>query len=138
MSNFVRAMNSGGETFPGIDYTVVWTAYDEFLTPPESTTIAGATNVKLQDICPGDTSEHVNIGSHDAVTYAIAMDALNHDGPADPGRIDRAVCGQALAPFVNPVTFPAAYAKAWGEIWTQIATYPRVKEEPPLKAYARG
>jgi len=23
MSNFVRAMNSGGETFPGIDYTVV-------------------------------------------------------------------------------------------------------------------
>jgi hypothetical protein len=72
------------------------------------------------------------------VTYAIAMDALNHDGPADPARIDRAVCGQALAPFVNPVTFPAAYAKAWGEIWTQIATYPRVKEEPPLKAYARG
>ena len=41
MSNFVRAMNSGGETFPGIDYTVAWTAYDEFLTPPESTRIAG-------------------------------------------------------------------------------------------------
>jgi len=138
MSNFVRAMNSGGETFPGIDYTVVWTAYDEFLTPPESTTIAGATNVKLQDICPGDTSEHVNIGTHDPVTYAIAMDALNHDGPADPARIDRAVCNQAFAPFVNPVTFPADYAKAWGEIWTQIATYPRVKQEPPLKAYARS
>jgi triacylglycerol esterase/lipase EstA (alpha/beta hydrolase family) len=138
MSNFVKAMNSGGETFPGIDYTVVWTAYDEFLTPPESTTIAGATNIQLQQICPGDTSEHVNIGSHDAVTYAIALDALNHDGPADPARIDRAVCSQPFAPFVNPVTFPADYAKAWGEIWTQILTYPHVKEEPPLKPYARG
>ena len=137
MSNFVRAMNSGGETFPGIDYTVVWTAYDEFLTPPETTTIAGATNIKLQDICPGDTSEHVGIGTHDPVTYALAMDALNHDGPADPARIDRAVCDQAYAPFVNPVTFPADYTKAWGEIWTQIATYPHVKAEPPLKAYAR-
>jgi triacylglycerol esterase/lipase EstA (alpha/beta hydrolase family) len=137
-SNFVRAMNSGGETFPGIDYTVAWTAYDEFLTPPEVTTIAGATNIKLQDICPGDPSEHVSIGTHDPVTYAIAMDALNHDGPANPDRIDRAVCSQAFAPFVNPATFPADYAKAWGEIWTQLATYPHVKAEPPLKPYARG
>src|SRR5688572_20368209 len=103
MSNFVRAMNSGGETFPGIDYTVAWTAYDEFLTPPESTTINGATNIKLQDMCPADTSEHVAIGTHDAVTYAIAMDALNHDGPADPARLDRAVCDQAFAPYVDPV-----------------------------------
>jgi len=113
MSNFVRAMNSGGETFPGIDYTVLWTAYDEFLTPPESTTIAGATNIKLQDICPGDTSEHVAIGTHDPVTFAVAMDALNHDGPADAARIDRAVCNQAFAPYVDPVTFPADYARAW-------------------------
>lgn len=138
MSNFVRAMNSGGETFPGIDYTVAWTAYDEFLTPPEATTINGATNIKLQDICPGDTSEHVAIGAYDAVTYAIAMDALDHDGPADPARLDRAVCRQAFAPYVNPATFAADYAKAWGEIWYQILTYPQVKAEPPLQPYARG
>src|SRR5436305_1687716 len=36
MSHFVRAMNSGGQTFPGIDYTVVWTGDDALLTPPES------------------------------------------------------------------------------------------------------
>jgi triacylglycerol esterase/lipase EstA (alpha/beta hydrolase family) len=138
MSNFVRAMNSGGETFPGIDYTVVWTAYDEILIPPESSTIAGATNIKLQDVCPNDTSEHVAIGTHDPVTFAIVMDALNHDGPADPARIDRAVCGQVFAPYVDPATFPVDYAKVWGEIMTQIATYPHVKHEPPLKPYARS
>lgn len=137
MSNFVGAMNSGGETFPGIDYTVAWTAYDEFLTPPEATTIDGATNIKLQDICPGNTSEHVAIGTHDPVTFAIAMDALDHDGPADPGRLDRSICGQAFAPYVDPATFPADYAKAWGEIMTEITTYPQVRAEPPLKAYAR-
>lgn len=70
--------------------------------------------------------------------YAIAMDALNHDGPADPAGLDRAVCAEAFAPYVDPVTFPAAYAKAWAEIWTQLATYPQVTEEPPLKPYARG
>jgi hypothetical protein len=66
------------------------------------------------------------------------MDALDHDGGADPNRIDRAVCEQALAPYVDPVTFPADYARAWGEIWYQLLTYPQVKQEPPLKAYARS
>jgi hypothetical protein len=112
-SNFVRAMNSGGETFLGIDYTVAWTAYEEFLTPPESSMIAGATNIKVQDICPANTSEHLAIGTYDPVAYAVSMDALDHDGPADPARIDHAVCAQA-------------------------ATYPQVKEEPPFMPYARG
>lgn len=69
---------------------------------------------------PGDAVE-----VHDPVTYAIAMDALNHDGPADPARIDPAVCTQPFAPYVDPVTFPADYARAWGEIWTQTPPIPR-------------
>ena len=137
MSNFVRAMNSGGETFPGIDYTVAWTHYDQFLNPPESTTIAGATNIAVQDICPADTADHISIGSYDPVAYAIMMDALDHPGTADPNRIDRSVCQQAFPPYVDPVTFPAAYAKAWGEIMTRLATYPKISAEPPLKDYAR-
>jgi triacylglycerol esterase/lipase EstA (alpha/beta hydrolase family) len=143
-SNLIRAMNSGGETFPGIDYTVVWTDYDQFLNPPDKpiggtpTKIDGATNIRLQDICPGNTADHVSIGTHDPVTYAVMMDALTHPGPADPARIDRSVCAQALPPHVDPVAFPANYAKVWAEIFEQLSTYPTVTAEPPLKDYARG
>ncbi len=85
-----------------------------------------------------DQQVEVDAGFADPVTYAIVMDALNHDGPADQSRIDPAVCRQALAPFVDPVTFPADYAKVWAEIWTQLLTYPQVTQEPPLKPYARA
>jgi triacylglycerol esterase/lipase EstA (alpha/beta hydrolase family) len=136
-SNLMRALNSGGETFPGVDYTVAWTRFDQFLTPPgEVTTIDGATNIALQDICPANTTEHVAIGTHDPISFAIMMDALTHPGPANPARIDRTVCTQALPPHVDPVTFPVDYAKVQGEIFTQLTLYPQVREEPPLKDYA--
>jgi hypothetical protein len=143
-STFIKALNSGGETFPGIDYTVAWTDYDQVLNPPgkpiggEPTRIDGATNIRLQDICPGNTADHVAIGSYDPVAYAIMIDALTHPGPADPARIDRAVCAQALPPHVDPVGFPVNYAKVWAEIWTQLTSSPKVDAEPALKAYAQG
>ena len=142
-SQLIRALNSGGETFRGIDYTVVWTDYDEFLNPPgklvggEPTRVDGATNIRLQDICPANTADHVSIGVYDPVTYAVIIDALTHPGPADPARLDRGVCSQALPPHVDPVTFPANYAKVWGEIWAQLLTHPGVPAEPPLKDYAK-
>ena len=142
-SNLVRAMNSGGETFPGISYTAAWTDYDQFLNPPgkpvggEPTMIKGATNIRIQDICPGDTADHVAIGVYDPVAFAVIVDALTHPGPADPERIDRSVCTQALPPHVDPVMFPVNYAKVWGEIWVNLTSYPPVNAEPPLKEYAR-
>jgi hypothetical protein len=102
------------------------------------TTIRGATNIALQDICPANTTEHVALGTHDPITFAIMIDALTHPGPADPARIDRAVCAQALPPHVDPVTFPADYAKVWSEIVTELMLYPKVAQEPALKPYAAG
>ena len=60
------------------------------------------TNVATQDICPANTSEHFIIGTTDPVAYALAMDALDHDGPASEARVDRAACAQAFAPGVDP------------------------------------
>jgi hypothetical protein len=137
-SNLVRAMNSGGETFPGIDYTVVWTHFEQFLTPAEATTIDGATNIATQDVCPANTADHISIGGYDPVAYAVVLDALTHPGPADPARIDPSVCTQTLAPYVDPVMFPANFTRAMVQIANQLfLAHPHTNAEPPLKAYAR-
>jgi hypothetical protein len=96
-SKFITALNSRAETFKGISYTEVFTHTDEVVQPnhgPTATTPlhtgGGAiTNIATQDICPLDLYEHLTIGTVDPVAYALAMDALNHAGPAAASRINR-------------------------------------------------
>jgi pimeloyl-ACP methyl ester carboxylesterase len=140
-SNFIRALNSYQETFPGISYTDVYTHTDEVVRPNSdnngSSSLHGGggriTNVAVQDICPADISEHNLLGTVDAVAYALAIDALDHDGPADPARISPTVCAQLFMPGINPVTGPAAGLQAL--IDDQTSTGPTANGEPPLACY---
>jgi hypothetical protein len=102
-SNFIRALNSYAETFPGISYTEIYSHTDEVVDPANNNQDASAalhtgggmiTNIATQAICPGDVDEHLTIGTIDPVAYALAVDALTHSGPADPARISPAVCSQ--------------------------------------------
>ncbi len=109
-SKFIAALNSRAETHEGISYTEVYTHHDEVVTPNAddsgSSSVRGGggriANVATQDICPANTSEHFIIGTSDPVAYALAIDALDHDGPASEARVDRAACSQAFAPGVDP------------------------------------
>jgi hypothetical protein len=140
-SMFIRALNSGQETFAGISYTEVYTHTDEEVQPNQDSNGTSSlhtgdgriTNVAVQDICPSDTTEHLGLGTYDSVAYALAMDALNHDGPADPARISRGVCTQPLMPGINPVTFPADSAHAAYDVETSSGD--TVTQEPPLACY---
>ena len=142
-SNFVVAMNSGQQTFPGISYTEVYSHHDRLVTPADDDTGASSlhggggriTNVALQDVCPANTADHNQTASYDPVGYALAIDALTHDGPADPARIDRSVCTEAFPPGVEPVTFPTAYAHGNLVIWYHLLTGDRVEREPGLRCY---
>ena len=142
-SNFVRAMNSGQETFPGISYTEIYTHQDQFATPASDDTGTSSLhggggrilNVALQDICPGHYAEHSKAVTFDAVAYALAIDALTHDGPADPARIDPAVCAEEFHPGVDQQTFPTDGLKAIGVVLFQQTTAERVDKEPELRSY---
>jgi hypothetical protein len=107
-SNFIRALNSRAETFAGISYTEIFTNLDEVVTPPrEASSVGGPgriTNVATQEICPADPYEHLGIGTLDPVAAALALDALDHDGPAEPMRIDPTVCADLFMPGFNPLT----------------------------------
>jgi triacylglycerol esterase/lipase EstA (alpha/beta hydrolase family) len=141
-SNYVQAMNSYQETFAGISYTAIYTHLDQIVQPDlddhGSTSLHGPgqiTDVATQEVCPTDTADHIAVGTWDPVAYALAMDALDHPGPADPGRIPRSVCEQAFMPGVDPTAFPADLARTWQKIMTSLATDPRVDAEPALKPW---
>ncbi|WP_245975667.1 esterase/lipase family protein [Amycolatopsis palatopharyngis] len=143
-SHYTQAINSYQETFPGISYTQIYTRTDEFVQPnlddSGTTSLHGGggaiTNVALQDVCPTAlTSEHLAVGTYDPIAYALARDALDNPGPAEPKRIDGAVCGQLLMPGVDAVQFPGNYAALVGVIADQLALAPKAAQEPKLKPY---
>jgi triacylglycerol esterase/lipase EstA (alpha/beta hydrolase family) len=84
-SDFLRALNSGGDTVAGVRYTVIQTRYDEAVTPYTSAFLSGpgVTNILLQDRFPLDLSDHLAI-SYDPVALRYVLDALD---PAPARRV---------------------------------------------------
>ncbi|TVT18937.1 alpha/beta fold hydrolase [Amycolatopsis acidiphila] len=77
-SDFLRDLNAGGDTVPGVTYTVIESRYDEVVTPYTSAFLTGpnVTNILLQDQCVTDTSEHLGI-SFDAIALRDVLNALD-------------------------------------------------------------
>jgi triacylglycerol lipase len=87
-SPFIANLNAGGDTLPGVFYTVISTRHDEVVTPFQSQALHGGapgqvTNIVLQNDCPLDLSEHLTIPD-DPVTVQWVLNALGRSGPADP------------------------------------------------------
>jgi triacylglycerol esterase/lipase EstA (alpha/beta hydrolase family) len=140
-SQFMKALNSSAETWSGVSYTNVYTRTDEVVQPNlddhgSSSLHTGdgrITNVATQDVCPANVYEHLSIGLVDPVAYALAVDALGHDGPAEPARIDPLTCAQILQPGVNKATVARDAAAATADYAGYQAK--DVPEEPPLACY---
>ncbi|MFF5961644.1 esterase/lipase family protein [Streptomyces luteogriseus] len=91
-SAFLTKLNAGGDTVPGVRYTVIATKYDEVVTPWRSQYLNGpdVRNVLLQDLCSVDLSEHVAVGLLDRVVFHEVANAL------DPGRATPTACLSAF------------------------------------------
>ncbi|MEU5644985.1 esterase/lipase family protein [Streptomyces milbemycinicus] len=78
-SAFLTRLNEGGDTVPGVRYTVISTKYDEVATPYRAQFLSGSDvkNVVVQDLCPSDLSEHVTIAMTDRVAFHEAVNALD-------------------------------------------------------------
>ncbi|QFZ18301.1 esterase/lipase family protein [Saccharothrix syringae] len=136
-ANFVRAVDSHRQTFRGISYTVL-SSHADPLVPPASADLTGpgwVANVRLQDACPADTADHDGVGTTDPVAEALALDALAHRGPADPARLDPAVCSRELMSGADPATHAAdsAWMKQVRDL--NYGQAPRLEREPELACY---
>ncbi|MFG2095248.1 esterase/lipase family protein [Streptomyces sp. NPDC048612] len=78
-SEVLNRLNEGGDTLPGVHYTVIATKYDEVVTPYRSAFLdgPGVRNVVVQDLCALDLSEHVAIGLVDRIAFHETANALD-------------------------------------------------------------
>ncbi|MCW2898397.1 MAG: lipase [Streptosporangiaceae bacterium] len=77
-SAFLAKLNAGGDTVPGVRYTVIQSAHDEVVTPYTSAFLTGPNvkNILLQEQCPADRSDHLGI-SFDAIALRDVLNALD-------------------------------------------------------------
>jgi hypothetical protein len=154
-SNFIKALNSRTQTFPGIAYTELYSTHDQVATPdtgPSNCTSCLSTgggqiaNIELQSICPDDFSDHVLGGTTDPVAYALGIDAITHPGPANLARISKSTCSQLLMPGVLSPTSAAAILGALeaapgslgiipGPLPNPVSGAPVLYSEPSLPCY---
>ena len=137
-SNWSKALNRA-PIAAGPDFTSVYTRFDEFASPgAAASTLAGAAHIAVQDICPGRPVEHFTLVV-DNVAYALALDALTHDGPADPARISASVCGSVFMPLDYPglVTSVPSLLAIPVYAWLGSPPWTWQRAEPALRTYAR-
>ncbi|HET9380543.1 MAG TPA: alpha/beta fold hydrolase [Streptomyces sp.] len=91
-SDLLTRLNEGGDTVPGVRYTVIATQYDEVVTPYRSQYLSGPNvrNVLLQDLCPVDVSEHLAI----ALTDRVAFHEVNNS--LDPAHATPTTCASVF------------------------------------------
>ncbi|UNZ22134.1 alpha/beta fold hydrolase [Streptomyces sp. 891-h] len=78
-SDFLKKLNAGGDTVPGVKYTVIATRYDEVVTPYKTQFLEGpdVKNVTLQELCPLNISEHLAVALVDRMAWHETANALD-------------------------------------------------------------
>jgi hypothetical protein len=141
-SNFMTALNSGQQTFPGIAYTNVYSLTDEVAGPnfgPDPVgplpPAANVLNVNEQAECPTQLYEHLTITAS-SMAYAVVMAAINSPGQLpNLSKIDFGqVCSNLLMPYVTPISLVTAEASILATLPGRLLTG-QVAAEPPLKCY---
>jgi triacylglycerol esterase/lipase EstA (alpha/beta hydrolase family) len=145
-SNFMQALNAGDETPGAVDYSSIYSEYDELVRPVEPVPTAGldwqhegpnVRNLSVQDVCPGRLVEHLTIGTTDMLSIELTLDALSHPGPVDPSRLTVAPTCVIPDQFAVPAQLQA-FAEQFQRSFVEgsLPDFHLVTEEPPLKPYA--
>jgi triacylglycerol esterase/lipase EstA (alpha/beta hydrolase family) len=82
-SAFLTELNAGGDTVPGVEYTVIQTRYDQVVTPYTSAFLSGASNILLQNQCILDLGDHLSM-PYDHIADADVLTALDPAHPRHP------------------------------------------------------
>lgn len=104
-SNLLKAINSQPDETPGdTSWTTVRSLTDETVQPQSgphpSSALEGATNIVIQNICPGRTTTHIGTAL-DSVSFAAFEDAVANKGAAKVSRLPKNVCDHPYGPGLD-------------------------------------
>jgi pimeloyl-ACP methyl ester carboxylesterase len=133
-SRFIEAIDAGDDLGVAASATSIYSVSDELVEPEledATSAVQGASNIAIQDLCPARPVDHVGL-MRDGAVYALVVDALTHDGPADRSRVSPFACADLLIPGIGPIASLQGnyYFFASGN-----SDVPDVQEEPPLAPY---
>jgi triacylglycerol lipase len=138
-SHLLQAVNAQPVESPGpTAWTTVRSSTDEVVQPQtgahQASALKGATNILIQNICPGRKVTHIGTAV-DSVTFAAFLDAITHAGPAKVSRLPRNVCSHPYAPGLGVASTNALVSGAAALTVAQSAKQPTVKAEPKVWSY---
>ena len=101
-----------------------------------SSRLRGASNVLLQDVCPGRSVSHIGVRV-DPVSFALLRDAITHRGPGRASRLPRGVCTRRFAPGLDAATTVAVLDASLGLVAGRLPGAEQLSAEPPLRSWMR-
>ena len=141
-SALIRAIDAQPDETPGrVSYTTVRSLSDETVQPQTGTrpasALEGATNIVIQDVCPGRETTHIGTAA-DSVTFAAFTDAIAHRGKGRKGaakvsRLPADVCDHPYATGLDEAMTDAFLGASDGLVDSQVAGAPKVTEEPKVR-----
>jgi hypothetical protein len=141
-SNLILALDAQPDETPGpTSWTTVRSATDETVRPTTgrhpASALAGATNILIQDVCPGRKVSHIGTGL-DSVTHAAIRDAIDNAGPAKLARLPGDVCSHRFGAGFDEQQTTALDNAADDLVEDRIKhKVPRVRSEPRLRSWLR-
>ncbi|KAJ5825913.1 hypothetical protein N7474_003051 [Penicillium riverlandense] len=150
-AQFIQVLRADDGDSAYVPTTTVYSSSDEIVEPQSGGSNAsaflrdargvGVTNAHLQTVCADKPAG--GFYTHEGVLYnplawALAADAISHQGPANLARIDLAsVCQQAVPPALGLDDVLGTEGLLLVAVAEILAYQPRATSEPPVKAYAK-
>lgn len=138
-SNLLKALNSYPDETPGpTSWTTVRSTSDETVQPQSgpnpTSSLKGATNILIQDVCKGRTTSHIG-ALLDSVTFEAMFDAVKYSGPAKTSRFPKNVCSHPFGTGLDEGLSWVVLSIAKSRLDSLVV--PVTAAEPPVAAYAR-
>ena len=145
-SAFITTLRADGGDAAYVPTTTVYSAFDEVVQPQSggasaSAFLVGASNNQVQQLCPdlpaGGVYTHEGV-LYNPLAYALAVDALTHDGPGESSRIDLdSLCSQVVTEGLSLEDVVATEGLIPIAALNIVLYEPKTLTEPAIMGYAQ-